>query len=116
MYHKENWGNIFFHENLNLTRTVFLAPNPNTFLSNIDDNTEIGQVIQKQEPFLFYARYNPYKDKGDGNMAYWKSVSDATNNNWEPPKDEDLIISGYPFWLMLWGWEDYSKKLAKIQK
>nr|UGV37905.1 MAG: ORF1 [TTV-like mini virus] len=115
-YHKENWGNIFFHENLNLIRTVFLAPNPNTFLSNITSTTTIGDVVMKQEPLLLYARYNPYKDKGDGNMAYWKSVSDATNNNWEPPKDDDLIIQGYPFWLMLWGWEDYSKKLGKISK
>ncbi len=65
---------------------------------------------------LYYARYNPYKDKGDGNMAYWLSVSDVTKNNWEPPSDEDLIISGYPFWLMLWGWEDYTRKLGKISQ
>ncbi len=48
-------------------------------------------------------------------MAYWKSVSDATNNNWEPPKNENLIIRGYPFWLMLWGWEDHTRKLSEIR-
>jgi len=115
-YHKDNWGNIFFHENLNLIRTVFLSVNPNTFYNNVTAQTKITDAIQKQEPLLYYARYNPYKDKGEGNMAYWKSVSDANNNNWEPPTDTDLIISGYPFWLMLWGWEDYTKKLGKIQR
>lgn len=115
-YNKDKWGNIFFHENLNLIRTVFLSGDPNIFYKNVNAGTPIGSVILKQEPLLYYARYNPYKDKGEGNMAYWKSVSDATNNNWEPPTDTDLIISGYPFWLMLWGWEDYTKKLGKIQR
>nr|UGV38046.1 MAG: ORF1 [TTV-like mini virus] len=115
-YHKDNWGNIFYHEYFNLQRTVFLSVNPNQFFNNVTTQTKITDAIQKQEPLYFEARYNPYKDKGEGNMAYWKSVSDATNNNWEPPTDQDLIIQGYPFWLMLWGWEDYSKKLGKIQR
>ncbi len=116
-YTKDQWGNPFYFEYLNLIRTVFLSSSPKTFLSNVQANDKIGEsAIKKQEPMLYYARYNPYKDKGDGNMAYWLSVSDVTKNNWEPPSDEDLIISGYPFWLMLWGWEDYTKKLGKISQ
>lgn len=116
-YKKEQWGNPFYFEYINLIRTVFLADSPKNFLKNVQATDKIGETaIKKQEPMIYYARYNPYKDKGDGNMAYWLSVSDATKNNWDPPKDEDLIISGYPFWLMLWGWEDYTKKLGKISQ
>ena len=48
-------------------------------------------------------------------MAYWKCVSDAKTKGWEPPQDPDLIIKGYPFWLMLWGWEDHTRKLSEIR-
>lgn len=113
---KNKWGNIFYHEYLNLQRTVFLAQPPNKFLENTKQGQKIGtETITKSEPLITYLRYNPYKDKGDGNMAYWKSVSDATNNNWDPPKNPNLIIEGYPFWLMLWGWEDHTRRLSEIR-
>nr|UGV35380.1 MAG: ORF1 [TTV-like mini virus] len=112
-YAKTSWGNIFYHEYFGLYRTVFLGPDPKKFLS--DTSKPIGsQGITKSEPLWEELRYNPYKDKGDGNLAYWKSVSDATNNNWEPPKSPNLIISGFPFWLMLWGWEDHTRRLSEI--
>lgn len=112
----KNWGNIFYHEYFNLYRTVFITNSPpSTFLSNTTTGQLIGQGTTKSEPLWFELRYNPYKDKGNGNVAYWKSVSDATNNNWELPKDPDLIVQGFPFWLMLWGWEDHSKKLSKLR-
>nr|UGV39630.1 MAG: ORF1 [TTV-like mini virus] len=115
-YKREDWGNIFDYQYLNLIRTVFLNTSPTTFLNNVTSTDTIGDVTQKLEPLIFHMRYNPYKDKGDGNVAFWKSVSDVTKNNWDEPTDEDLKISGYPFWLMLWGWADYTKKLGKITR
>ncbi len=88
---------------------------PETFLSKANVTNPIGNVTLKNEPFYSEVRYNPYKDKGTGNRAYWKSISDATKNNWDPPQDPDSIIEGYPFWLMLWGWEEYTKKLGKLK-
>lgn len=113
----KNWGNIFYHEYFNLYRTVFItASEPSVFLKDTTSGHKIGeQGITKSEPLWYELRYNPYKDKGNGNIAYWKSVSDATNNNWELPRDPDLMIKGYPFWLMLWGWEDHSRKLSKLR-
>nr|UGV39069.1 MAG: ORF1 [TTV-like mini virus] len=119
-YTKAQWGNVFFHQYLNHDKTTFITSDePQTFYSptNIEktvnyDNESKAQI--KFDPYFWLERYNPYKDKGDGNEAYWLSVSDATKNNWEPPKDEDLIIRGHPLWLMLWGWEDYTKKCGKI--
>nr|UGV38939.1 MAG: ORF1 [TTV-like mini virus] len=116
-YSRENWGNIFFHEYFNLQRTVFITSQPpNTFLNNTATGQKIGESgITKSQPLWEELRYNPYKDKGDGNQAYWKSVSDVTSNNWEPPQNPNLIIKGYPFWLMLWGWEDHTQKLSEIR-
>nr|UGV37180.1 MAG: ORF1 [TTV-like mini virus] len=112
-----NWGNIFYHEYFDLYRTVLISSTtPSILLQKSTINTEIGTgTVTKSEPLYFELRYNPYKDKGDGNLAYWKCVSDASTSNWEPPKDPDLIIKGYPFWLMLWGWEDHSRKLSKLR-
>nr|UGV36512.1 MAG: ORF1 [TTV-like mini virus] len=115
-YPKTNWGNVFYYKFFQNIQTVFLhTEKPEVFLSSAKVNTAIGTVTLKNEPFFSEVRYNPYKDKGTGNRAYWKSVSDATNNNWDPPKDPDSIIEGYPFWLMLWGWEEYTKKLGKLK-
>nr|UGV37925.1 MAG: ORF1 [TTV-like mini virus] len=112
-----NWGNVFFHEYFNLYRRVLLINKaPSEFLNKTTINNDIGDTgVQKTEPLWFELRYNPYKDKGEGNMAYWKCVSDAKTKGWDPPTDPDLIIKGYPFWLMLWGWEDHSRKLSKLR-
>ncbi len=114
---KDNWGNIFYHDYFTLYKTVFLGPDPATFLAKTSITQTVGEtgITQKIEPLYFEFRYNPYKDKGNGNVAYWKSVSDVTKNNWEEPQNPNLIIRGYPFWLMLWGWEDHTRKLSEIR-
>nr|UHS18270.1 MAG: hypothetical protein [Betatorquevirus sp.] len=120
---KEQWGNIFYHEYFGLYKTVFLGPEPSTWLNKTNMNKKIGDpdgssappITTKVEPLYFEFRYNPYKDKGNGNVAYWKSVSDFTKNNWDEPQNPNLIIRGYPFWLMLWGWEDHTRRLSEIR-
>nr|UGV42622.1 MAG: ORF1 [TTV-like mini virus] len=119
-YTKAQWGNVFYYEYFNQIRTSFItSKSPNELLKSSRSATDkIPQDTAtqiKHYPYYYNERYNPYKDKGDGNIAYWLSVSDATKNNWEPPKDENLIIRGYPFWLMLWGFEDYTKKCGTIR-
>nr|UGV35301.1 MAG: ORF1 [TTV-like mini virus] len=115
-YPKTKWGNIFYYKYLDNIQTTFLHTQPpDTFLSSTNVQNTIGEVTLKQEPYYQDVRYNPYRDKGDGNLAYWKSISDATKNNWDPPDDPDQKIGGYPFWLMLWGWSDYTQKLGKLK-
>nr|UGV38992.1 MAG: ORF1 [TTV-like mini virus] len=116
-YTKTQWGNVFnfnYLQHINTTFITNIAPDTLLNKTNITSTLPSQGLTLKFEPYYYNERYNPYKDKGDGNMAYWLSVSDATKNNWEPPADQDLIISGFPFWLMLWGFEDYTKKCGKI--
>nr|UGV35740.1 MAG: ORF1 [TTV-like mini virus] len=114
---KEMWGNIFYVRYFDFIQRSFLSnEEPKIFYSSTNINNTVGQSgIEKTVPYYLDVRYNPYKDKGTGNIAYWLQVSDATNDSWEPYRDPDLQISGYPFWLMLWGWADYTKKLAKAK-
>lgn len=117
-YGYPHWGNIFYHQYLLGNQRTFITNQKyNEFLADAKVNSVIGTqgVTTKTEPYIKTFRYNPYKDKGTGNMAYWKSTSDVTQNNWEPPQDPDSIIKGYPFWLMLWGWEDYTRRLGKLR-
>nr|UJI58612.1 ORF1 [Anelloviridae sp.] len=115
---KQFWGNVFFHKYFNFIQRSFLSSeDPETFYSMTKINGNIGEAAQaKEEPYFLDVRYNPYKDTGTGNIAYWLQVSDATRgDSWEPYPDTDYQISGYPFWLMLWGWADYTKKLGKAK-
>lgn len=115
---KSLWGNIFFPTYFDFERTVIIHTIPptqlyTTYLGKTLKDT--GSYTSKTTPFYMDVRYNPYRDKGTGNIAYWLRVLDATNEKWEPYDDPDLQISGYPFWLMLWGWSDYTKKLGKAK-
>jgi len=114
---KELWGNIFYYKYFDFIQTTFLSSKPpSQLLAKATIQNTIGQdVVTKQEPYYQDVRYNPYKDKGTGNIIYWKSISDVTNNNWELPKDPDNQMSDFPLWLMLWGWAEYTKKLGKLK-
>nr|UGV34427.1 MAG: ORF1 [TTV-like mini virus] len=116
---KSLWGNIFYYRFLDFIQRTFISTNPPSEFFNAENiNKPVGTegIQEKTTPYYLDVRYNPYKDKGTGNIAYWLQVSDATNDKWEPYQDPDLQISGYPFWLMLWGWADYTKKLGKAKK
>nr|UHK06402.1 MAG: ORF1 [Torque teno midi virus] len=49
-------------------------------------------------------RYNPADDDGRGNKLW---VVNTLTYNWKVPTDNDLILEGYPLWLMLYGYTSY---------
>lgn len=49
-------------------------------------------------------RYNPADDDGKGNKLW---VVNTLTYNWKIPTDNDLILEGYPLWLMLYGYTSY---------
>lgn len=116
---KELWGNIFYYKFFDFIQRSFISTDPpSLFYNDTNYSKPVGTIgiTEKIEPYYIDVRYNPYKDTGTGNIAYWLQVSDATRgDSWEPYNDPDLQISGYPFWLMLWGWADYTKKLGKAK-
>lgn len=107
-----NWGNPFFYEYFTM-----YAPTTQQNIKVTDtqiDTKKITKTDLKVQPYYEIARYNPNKDNGDGNEAYFIRNFTDDQKNWEPPKDEDLILRGKPLWLMLWGIESYINKTKKF--
>ncbi len=49
-------------------------------------------------------RYNPAIDTGKGSKLW---VVNTLTHDWRIPTDEDLIMEGYPLWLMLHGYTSF---------
>nr|UGV37322.1 MAG: ORF1 [TTV-like mini virus] len=115
-YTKESWGNPFFTEYINEQRNVYMS------------NIQPSQLYQKKtesikntsgltlidQPMYYECRYNPCKDDGVGNEVYWVK-NFAEEKGWDTNDDPDLEIHGFPLWICLWGWYDWSKKLNKAK-
>lgn len=106
------WGNIFYYENFHMNSAIHVSNK--TVSQACNDTTQIHLAQIKKEPLFFEVRYNPNKDDGDGNEAYFVTNFNAQQRNWDPPTDQDLILRGHPLWLMLWGFESYIKKTGKF--
>ena len=55
-------------------------------------------------------RYNPEIDTGKGNRIFLTSVLTGQYN---VPKQDGLILEGYPLWMMLYGFTSYIKQVYK---
>lgn len=78
------------------------------------DKSIDGGVTFRIEPLYYRCRYNALKDTGDGNEAYWLTTI-GQEDGWDTKPDPDLVTRGFPLWLLLWGWEDWTRKLNKAK-
>nr|UGV38125.1 MAG: ORF1 [TTV-like mini virus] len=120
-YPRKDWGNPFhFNYLLQQVPTYILqqqtgkTPTQYMIEKRSTPLTSITGLAAKFEPFIIPVRYNPNKDRGIGNVAYFKNTYAITDKNWDEPKDEEIILRNFPLWLMLWGYEDYILKYNKI--
>lgn len=124
-YTQNDWGNPFYYTFLTESEPVYIYQKPDTssespvqyLYKNKDkqiNSSEVQHLARKFEPLVQPVRYNPNKDKGIGNKAYFLRTNDITKIDWEPPQDQDLIIENFPLWLMLWGFQDYVLRHNKI--
>ncbi len=106
------WGNPFHTDYLLGERETFQSTTQYTSLLTGTGNVTENLITKNIEPFVISVRYNPYKDDGVGNKAYFVNNIDK-QQGWEPT-DTDLLIEGFPLWILLWGFEDYVRKLSKV--
>nr|UHK06270.1 MAG: ORF1 [Torque teno midi virus] len=52
-------------------------------------------------------RYNPHTDSGKGNKMWLTSI---LTGHYNVPRDEDLIMEGWPLWLMLYGYTSFLRE------
>nr|UHM26102.1 MAG: ORF1 [Torque teno midi virus] len=79
------------------------------FCSRLMSAIQISSTIkpdQKQAALPVNAtRYNPNYDSGEKSELWLCSA--FTPGHEKPDKDHDLYMSGYPLWMMLWGFLNY---------
>nr|UGV33991.1 MAG: ORF1 [TTV-like mini virus] len=122
MENRANWGNPFHNNNTDHKHRLWFTTTPpiqalqNTTAAEtktLDTPITTINFTQIHQELFFPIRYNPQKDTGQDTMLYllpnWKD-----EYGWEPPTNEKLILSGYPAWLIIWGFLDYHKKLGEI--
>lgn len=108
-YPKSQWGNPFFHDYIHGQLDVYTSQYSPTAITD----TQVKQMTKMAEPYAITIRYNPDKDTGDGNVAY--VLPNSQGIGWTEPDIESRKIHGFPFWVALWGWTDWLKKLNEIQ-
>nr|UGV39394.1 MAG: ORF1 [TTV-like mini virus] len=112
-YTYKDWGNPFFWEYASGDAALFTdSKNPNEIIKTEKDTTLLeGQ--KKTSHYIFKARYNPFHDKGKGNVVYFIPTYDRSKTDWEPTSDPDIKWENQPLWLTMWGLEDILKRMGK---
>nr|UGV34218.1 MAG: ORF1 [TTV-like mini virus] len=122
-----NWGNPFsfnvleHHEDSILItnkspEAIASAKNPPTQLQPTTkwselDPSKTTPLTWLDEHIFNKVQYNPFKDTGKDTSVYL--LPNYSGNGWDPPSNEDLILEGFPLWLILWGFADFQIKLKK---
>lgn len=112
-YGKDKWGNPFYYRYLLGDYLTYISSEPPSQL--LQTKGELTQATIQLEPKIIRCRYNPLRDTGLGNEIYWLTTH-GKENGWDTNPDPDLVMRGFPLWVMLWGWEDWTRKLGKAKK
>nr|UGV33854.1 MAG: ORF1 [TTV-like mini virus] len=124
-----HWGNIFNHHHQEHKDNYYYSyVSPETIKNNIISNNKDHNVKWKEvsgqtsnmsfvltkltEDIYLPFQYNPNKDTGQDTKVYL--LPNATGDGWEPPSSPELILDGFPLWLILWGYSDFQTKLKKV--
>lgn len=108
-----NRGNPFHDRYLGNESKVWQSTQ--SYSNNIQDTTFPNKKVTNFTlvDIVQYVRYNPYADHGKDNQAYFLSIA-KNETGWDPPEKPELITTGLPLWLLLFGFADWQKKLKKL--
>nr|UGV37951.1 MAG: ORF1 [TTV-like mini virus] len=110
-----NWGNPFHSDYLKGTKSVWTSPTSPT-ANKVPENLQLVS-----SGLANIVRYNPNRDKGYENQAYFVNNYSHTlqtniDSDFDAPGTQDKQIDGYPLWIMLFGWPDWIKKAAQVPR
>lgn len=110
---KKNWENPFTWGVREHYPHIYYSnqwPKPDTF------QTETVNFVEFPDMF-WEIRYNPLTDTGIGNKVYFKRNNDEEQGTiYTYPTKKELIIEGYPIWLVFWGWIDFLHRTVEMQE
>jgi len=108
------WGNPFYYKYFYRDqRIIYSLVDFNTIIQTYKYETTKLQKdhFKFQTQDWIDCRYNPFKDKGDGNKIYLVNTDSGPHlDDWTPPADEDIVVQNIPIWLGLWGYLDFQRK------
>nr|UGV39442.1 MAG: ORF1 [TTV-like mini virus] len=106
-----NWGNPFNHHILdNDSYSIYITDmSPFDAKQMQTSPTKTYYFNKPSGPLIYTCRYNPDSDTGDDNMIYLINTSTGTNMN--PSENTNLQLSGFPLYMLSWGWTDFIRKL-----
>nr|UGV36095.1 MAG: ORF1 [TTV-like mini virus] len=112
----KNWGNPFYHDILDMdSYTVYISlmtPIEAYQLFKDTSSNKTYNLTLPTGPLIYTLRYNPETDKGLKNKAWILSTSKTAPTT--PPDDINLILEGFPLFILFWGWTDWIKKTKII--
>nr|UGV35298.1 MAG: ORF1 [TTV-like mini virus] len=116
-YSPNEWGNPFHKAYTGAhSRIFYTTKDINTVRSLVNSNEEAlaGGSITEIAHLYQECRYNPLRDDGVGNKVYFKSTSLQQGNVLQLPEKLDILIEGFPLWIVFWSWIEWLKKLHPI--
>nr|UGV33848.1 MAG: ORF1 [TTV-like mini virus] len=130
---KTNFQKHFTNKNLigNPFHSNYLLRHDNVILSNkspqeislwvnendINSSTTLQNITNSTWEYIDITRdirYNPYKDNGKNNTAYFLPIGPTGTHGWENTTKEELTNRNLPLWILLFGYPDFIKKTSEI--
>lgn len=111
-----NWGNPFYKDYLLGNRETYLSTKSPQEMSVQTGSLE-QFLVQTHSNLVNKVTYNPDRDTGRGNIQYFvDNYRTEGDKGWDEPGDPNRTLDGYPYWISLFGWPDWIKKLAEIHR
>ncbi|AXQ65791.1 MAG: hypothetical protein [Anelloviridae sp.] len=107
---QNKWANPFSytaHEETNDIQ-IFYGKAPDETTYNKKPNIQQATGIYQE------CRYNPFKDKGTGNIFYLKSTKESQGSFLSLPTDNRIVLKDFPIWLATWGWISWLQKSKPV--
>nr|UGV36182.1 MAG: ORF1 [TTV-like mini virus] len=113
-----NWGNPFkssyFWGDQRLLETNKTWEQIITAATSADTQIGDGWVFKTLK--TFECRYNPFADKGSGNIVYLLKINSGLHaTDWGPPADADVVTQDLPLWLLTWGYLDFQRNCKEYR-
>lgn len=110
------WGNpflpIWFHGDQRILITnKTIKDLCDQFKNTTDTNCKLTTGFVEKTQLYQELRYNPFADKGAGNILYLLPINSHLHSyGWDPPTDKDVICKDLPLNVLLWGYLDFQRK------
>nr|UGV37711.1 MAG: ORF1 [TTV-like mini virus] len=112
-----NWGNPFYKDYLSGTIPIYISQKKPAEITQMEQQTLRQNLTEIHDGLVTKATYNPDRDTGQGNVQYFvDNYRTQGDIGWNKPQDENRVLDGFPFWISLFGWPDWIKKLAEIHR